>query len=92
MTPAVNDSIATYLITQGILGIAVLVLAVVVFQLYKKNQELNTQLVLIAQANGKELVDFYRQDAEVEAKKSDAITGMAHSIDLLTAKINRGAS
>ena len=92
MTPAAQDSITSYLIAQGVLGVAVLVLAIVVYILYKRNQTLNDQLVVLAQSSGRELIEFYRQDAEVEAKKADAINGMAHSIDLLTAKINREAS
>lgn len=92
MPTQAQESITTYLITQGILGIAVLVLAVVAWVLYSRNQKLNDALVELAKSNGQELITFYQKDAEVEAKKAEAITGMAHSIDLLTAKINKEAA
>lgn len=85
------EEVATFFITQGVLGVSVVILAAVVLKLYTQNQKLNAQLVELAKENGKEMIEFYQNDAESQARKAEAITGMAHSIDLLTAKINQGA-
>ena len=44
------DNLSTYYLTQGVLGVSVLVLSYVVVHLYKENKELQTQKTEILEA------------------------------------------
>lgn len=88
-----ND-VAKMFLDSGLLGATIVVLAGVIVYLQKKLdkrndrvKELNQELVALAQANGKEMIEFYKTDAATEKVKADALNKMAQSIDMLRVKI-----
>lgn len=74
------DQIGTYFLTQGVLGVTVLVLAYVCIKLYSKTERL--------QARIEELYELRLQDSkQVNKDYSDIVEGNSHNMRLLTEKI-----
>jgi len=75
-----NDGIATFLFTQGVLGVACLVLGIVCVKLYNKNERLEKEKSDIQEARRLETKDTTREVVEVLQKN-------AQNMELLSSKI-----
>ena len=86
-----NDHIIGYLISQGVLGIAVVVLGLALLTLWKENQRLHSSRIDDAEKHKNDYVDILNKDIEKDAKLTESNLQIAHSLNLLTEKINKGA-
>lgn len=81
------DGITTYLLTQGVLGVAVVVLGFVCVKLYNKNEKLQVEKDQL-QSEKQEIIDARRlESVQITKEVMEVLQSNSQSNALLAAKI-----